>query len=148
VDGGKRGASIQDAKNGWLQGLRARAGIRPAVTKEDPTSFEWEVNQCAYGLCKPEESGIWHAVMDLDRTFTRLIGGEPTILDEIPDGAAKCKYTTRLRDRRSSKQDVLGAFIGKEKRHAHVAVSCLDVGARLLAQDSEEDEGQDHQRHY
>jgi hypothetical protein len=35
--------------------------------------------------------------MDLDRTYTRLLGGELEILDRVPHGADCCRYVTRLK---------------------------------------------------
>jgi len=93
--GGKRGRTIQEVRDGWKKFLK-RAGITIRVTSEDLDSFKWEMDACPYGFCRPEDRGVCDAAMDLDRTYTRLLGGELRINETIPDGFSKCSYTTRL----------------------------------------------------
>lgn len=95
VLGGKRGRTIAEVRDGWTAFL-ARAGITPVILKEEADAFHWEVDGCPYGYCAADQRAVCDAAMDLDRTYTRLLGGELTILDRIPDGSSKCRYITRL----------------------------------------------------
>ncbi len=93
--GGKKGISIVHVKKEWIRFLK-NAGINIRVTGEDKDAFHWEADACPYGYCKKDQRGVCDAVMDLDRTYTRLLGGELIITARIPDGSSKCQYTTRL----------------------------------------------------
>ena len=96
VVGGKRATTIADVKKGWLAFLE-RAGVTPVVTADGKMSFQWEVEACPYGFCKAEQRGVCDAVMDMDRTYTKLLGGELVIHDRLADGADRCRFTTKLR---------------------------------------------------
>ncbi|MFH2100300.1 MAG: hypothetical protein ABIJ95_12365, partial [Pseudomonadota bacterium] len=93
--GGKRSTDIWQVKRQWMAFL-GRAGLHPKVTAENKREFFWEVDACPYGFDCQGQVGVCDAAMDLDRTYTRLLGGELTILERIPAGSAHCRYVTRL----------------------------------------------------
>ncbi len=94
--GGTPSHTLAGVRDGWVQFLK-RAGINIRITGEEDNAFDWEVDQCPYGYCQAMHRGVCDAVMDLDRTYTRLLGGELTITSRIPNGSTMCRYTTRLR---------------------------------------------------
>ena len=93
--GAEKGHDIAQVRDGWLAFL-SRAGITPVITSQDNDSFHWEVGSCPYGYHGVDQLGVCDAVMDLDRAFTRLLGGEMTILSRIPEGSPKCRFVTRF----------------------------------------------------
>ena len=93
--GGKRHRNAIEVRTGWFRFL-SRFGIFPEVTHEDENEFRWFVKACPYGFARASDKDLCDAVMDLDRTYTRLLGGEMEILDRIPHGAECCRYLTRL----------------------------------------------------
>ena len=94
--GGRRHQSVADLRSGWFRFL-SRFGIFPTVTLENEQEFRWFVNACPYGLTDSRDRALCDAVMDLDRTYIKLLGGELEILDRIPHGAECCRYVTRLK---------------------------------------------------
>ena len=94
--GGKRHQSIADLESGWF-GFLSRFGIYPTVTSKNEQEFRWSVNACPYGLTNSRQRALCDAVMDLDRTYIQLLGGELEILDRIPHGGERCRYVTRLK---------------------------------------------------
>ncbi|MBW1988106.1 MAG: hypothetical protein JRI97_01030, partial [Deltaproteobacteria bacterium] len=93
--GGRKSKSIKELERQWMAFL-ARAGIRPRVTSRTDTQFCWEVDACPWGFCRPGQAGPCDAAMDLDRTYTRLLGGELVIEERIAEGKTRCRFTTRL----------------------------------------------------
>lgn len=93
--GSKKSRTVHELQNQWF-GFLNSAGIHPTVTQKNDREFFWSMVTCPYGFKAPNERGVCDAVMDLDRTYTRLLGGELEILERIPDGAPCCRYVTRL----------------------------------------------------
>ncbi len=94
--GGGRHRDTKGVRAGWFRFL-SRFGIFPELTDEGENEFRWFVKACPYGFEHDREKQLCDAVMDLDRTYTRLLGGDLEILDRIPHGADCCRYVTRLR---------------------------------------------------
>lgn len=88
--------TVGELKSAWLT-FAGRFGIFPTVTSEDEQEFRWFLSACAYGFTCSREKGVCDAMMDLDRTYIRLMGGELEIVDRIPLGADACRFVTRLR---------------------------------------------------
>lgn len=95
--GGRKHRSVAGLKSGWFRFL-SRFGIFPTVTRENEKEFRWFVNACPYGLTESRDRALCDAVMDLDRRYTALLGGELEILERIPHGADRCRYVTRLKE--------------------------------------------------
>ena len=94
--GGRESQSVADLKFAWFRFL-SRFAIFPTVTSENGQEFRWFVNACPYGLTDSRDRALCDAVMDLDRTYIKLLGGELEILDRVPHGAECCRYVTRLK---------------------------------------------------
>jgi len=95
--GGRKHRSVAGLESGWF-GFLSRFGIYPTVTSKNEQEFRWFVNACPYGFTVSRERALCDAVMDLDRTYIKLLGGELEILDRIPRGAECCRYVTRLKE--------------------------------------------------
>lgn len=95
--GGRKCRSLAEFKFAWFEFL-SRFGIVPTVTHEDEQEFKWLVHACPYGFSCSRDRGVCDAVMDMDRTYIHLLGGELEIKDRIPLGAEVCSYITRLRE--------------------------------------------------
>ena len=92
----KPGPHIQEVRAAWHSFL-ARCGIYPNVRKEEREQYFWSMDACPYGFSNKKEKDVCNAVMDFDRTYTRLLGGRLEIIDCIPDGADKCRYVTKVK---------------------------------------------------
>jgi hypothetical protein len=88
--------TVGEIKSAWLTFV-GRFGIFPTVTSEDEREFRWTLGACAYGFTCSRDTGVCDAMMDLDRTYIRLMGGELEILERIPLGAEACLFVTRLK---------------------------------------------------
>jgi hypothetical protein len=95
--GGKKCRTVGELKSDWITFVN-RFGIYPTVTGEDDKAFRWSIDACAYGFSCSRDRGVCDAMMDLDRTYIRLMGGELEILERIPLGADTCRFVTRLRE--------------------------------------------------
>ena len=93
--GGRRCRSVTELKTRWLAFL-GRFGVVPTVTREDDNEFEWMIEACPYRFKRERDQGVCDACMDLDRTYTRLLGGQLVILETIPGGSRRCEYVTKL----------------------------------------------------
>ena len=93
--GGKRSTTLDGVKSEWFKFLRL-AGMQPPITQQGEEEFEFEVEACPYGFRRPEEKGVCHACMDLDRTYVKLLGGELEVLESIPDGSDRCRCVVRV----------------------------------------------------
>lgn len=96
VLGGKPATELADLRRQWFDFL-ARFGIYPRIDSEDARDLYWSVEECPYGLISPAERGLCDALMDLDRQYVELLGGEMTILERIPEGARRCRFVIRMR---------------------------------------------------
>lgn len=95
--GGRRCRTREELESAWFKFL-SRFGIFPTVTREDGRQFSWLIDACPYGFSCSRDRSVCDAVMDLDRTYTHLLGGELEIVDRIPLGADVCSYVTHLRE--------------------------------------------------
>ncbi len=93
--GSRRCHTVAEMKSEWLT-FAGRFGIFPTVSGEDEKEFRWFLPACAYGFSCSRDRGVCDAMMDLDRTYIRLMGGELEITERIPLGAEACHFVTRL----------------------------------------------------
>ena len=93
--GGKRCHSVAELKEEWF-GFLGRLGLSPELVREEEREFEWTMRECPYGFAAPEQIGVCDACMELDRVYTRLLGGELEIVTMIPAGSPQCRCITRL----------------------------------------------------
>lgn len=93
--GAKKKADIAQVMEAWFAFLE-KNGIFPRIDSMEGDTCLWSLDACAYGYDCASDRGVCDAVMDLDRTYTRLLGGEMVILERIPDGRPACRYRTRF----------------------------------------------------
>ncbi|MEW5733285.1 MAG: hypothetical protein AB1921_00430 [Thermodesulfobacteriota bacterium] len=94
--GAQKQSSIREVMDAWFAFL-GKNGITPRIDKMEGDTCLWSVEACPYGYCCAADRGVCDAVMDLDRTYTKLLGGEMVILERIPDGKPSCRYQTRFK---------------------------------------------------
>ena len=94
--GSRRQPDIRSVMDAWVAFLN-KNGVTPSIDKMDIDTCLWSVTACPYGYDCAADRGVCDAVMDLDRTYQKLLGGEMTILERIPDGRPACRYRTRYK---------------------------------------------------
>ena len=87
--GPKRSHSLQELRKEFDKAIKT-AGIELEVIHQDDEKFQFVLERCPYGFCRPGHLGVCDAAMDMDRTMFGLAGGRLVVEECIPGGAPEC----------------------------------------------------------
>ncbi len=65
------------------------------VERAGEREWTFSFSKCPYGIEGEEDHELCHAVMNLEHEIVRGLGGTLDILERIPEGASRCRFTVR-----------------------------------------------------